>query len=88
MGPSTAALRPFSQALPASLQWELLADERVELRRAGYRLLHGHAPQVRLRAARLLAADTDPRVSFSALKGRACRSWSSLAAMLTPRAAG
>jgi hypothetical protein len=60
---ATAALRPLNRAVPAFLPWQLLADQRVELRRAGYRLLCGRATAVQLRAALVLAADTDPRLA-------------------------
>ncbi|MGC4817185.1 hypothetical protein [Micromonospora sp. DT63] len=60
---ATTALRPVAATLPAELPWQLLTGARVELRRAGYRLL-GTAPvAVRLRAALLLAVDPDPGLS-------------------------
>ncbi|MFE9204875.1 HEAT repeat domain-containing protein [Micromonospora sp. NPDC007230] len=59
----TAALRPLAGAVPPGLPWELLADGRVELRRAGYRLLRGRGVDVELRAALLLALDPDPRLA-------------------------
>ncbi|MFF0151840.1 hypothetical protein [Micromonospora sp. NPDC005203] len=64
----TAALRPVSGALPPDLPWELLRDGRVELRRAGYRLLRGRGVDVELRAALILAVDANPRL---AERGRA-----------------
>ncbi|QLQ40531.2 hypothetical protein [Micromonospora robiginosa] len=64
----TRALRPVAGALPPDLPWELLRDGRVELRRAGYRLLRGRGAGVELRAALVLAADGDPRL---AERGRA-----------------
>ncbi len=59
----TTALRPLTGALPRGLPWELLADGRVELRRAGYRLLRGHGVDVQLRAALMLTLDPDPRLA-------------------------
>ncbi|MEU4555203.1 hypothetical protein [Micromonospora violae] len=59
----TAALRPVAGALPPDLPWELLRDERTELRRAGYRLLRGRGVDVELRAALLLAVDANPRLA-------------------------
>ncbi|MEU5948061.1 hypothetical protein ABZ793_21230 [Micromonospora sp. NPDC047465] len=59
----TAALRPLAGAVPPDLPWELLADGRVELRRAGYRLLRGRGVGVELRAALVLALDPDPRLA-------------------------
>lgn len=38
-------------------------DGRVELRRAGYRLLRGRGVSVELRAALILAVDADPRLA-------------------------
>jgi hypothetical protein len=60
---AATALRPFSGALPPELPWELLAGERVELRRAGYRLLGAGPPALRLRAGLLLVRDPDPRLA-------------------------
>ncbi len=60
---ATAALRPFTRAVPDQLGWDLLADPRVEVRRAGYRLLSVRGPVQRLRAALLLATDSDSRLS-------------------------
>ncbi|TDB82098.1 hypothetical protein E1182_03015 [Micromonospora sp. KC721] len=57
------ALRPLVGALPSGLPWELLADGRVELRRAGYRLLRGQGVEVELRAALILAVDADLRLA-------------------------
>jgi hypothetical protein len=57
---ATAALRPFHRRAPASLAWQLLADPRIELRRAGYRLLRDRSAAVHLRAALILAVDRDP----------------------------
>ncbi len=65
---ATDALRALNRAVPASLAWQLLSDPRVELRRAGYRLLRGQAVALQLRAALVLAADAHPRL---ALRGRA-----------------
>ncbi|WP_244298415.1 hypothetical protein [Micromonospora cremea] len=59
----TAALRPLANALPPGLPWDLLADARVELRRAGYRLLRGRDVAVVLRAALLVALDVDRRLA-------------------------
>jgi hypothetical protein len=57
---ATAALRPFTRRVPESLSWQLLADTRSELRRAGYRLLRDRPTAVNLRAALILALDSDP----------------------------
>jgi hypothetical protein len=65
---ATAALQAVNHAVPAGLPWQLLSDQRVELRRAGYRLLRGQATTVQLRAALVLAADPHPRL---AQRGRA-----------------
>ncbi|MEU8265310.1 hypothetical protein AB0C02_32500 [Micromonospora sp. NPDC048999] len=59
----TAALRPMTSALPPGLAWDLLGQRRVELRRAGYRLLRGHSIDVQLRAALMLTLDPDPRLA-------------------------
>lgn len=59
----TTALRPLTGALPPGLPWQLLGDARVELRRAGYRLLCGHGVDVQLRAALMLTLDPDPRLA-------------------------
>jgi hypothetical protein len=64
----STALRPFTRRVPAAVAWQLLADARVELRRAGYRLLSGRATAIHLRAALLLAVDPDPGL---ARRGRA-----------------
>ncbi|SBT46174.1 HEAT repeat domain-containing protein [Micromonospora auratinigra] len=60
---AATALRPISGALPPELPWELLADERVALRRAGYRLLGTRPWALRLRAALLLVGDPEPRLA-------------------------
>ncbi|CCH20803.1 hypothetical protein [Micromonospora lupini] len=60
---ATTALRPVAATLPAELPWRLLAGARVELRRAGYRLLGREPVPVRLRAALLLAVDRDAGLS-------------------------
>jgi hypothetical protein len=65
---TTAALRPFTRRVPPELAWQLLADARVELRRAGYRLLRDRDTALHLRAALLLAVDPDPAL---AERGRA-----------------
>ncbi|MEV4657300.1 hypothetical protein [Micromonospora sp. NPDC049301] len=59
----TAALRPLAGALPPGLPWALLTDARVELRRAGYRLLRGRGVDVELRAALVLTLDVHPRLA-------------------------
>jgi hypothetical protein len=59
----TTALLPVREQLPQLLPWELLGDARVELRRAGYRLLRGRGVAVELRAARIAAADPDQRLA-------------------------
>ncbi|MBM0275228.1 hypothetical protein JM949_07045 [Micromonospora sp. STR1s_6] len=64
----TVALRPVAAALPPDLPWDLLRDARVELRRAGYRLLRGRGVDIELRAALILAVDPNPRL---AERGRA-----------------
>ncbi|MFI6824373.1 hypothetical protein ACIBJE_26025 [Micromonospora sp. NPDC050187] len=65
---AATALRPLAGALPPALPWDLLADPRVELRRAGYRLLGTRDVHRRLRAGLLLAVDPDPGL---ARRGRA-----------------
>ncbi|MET7970366.1 HEAT repeat domain-containing protein [Micromonospora sp. NPDC005305] len=60
---AATALRPIGGALPPELPWELLVDERLELRRAGYRLLGTRPPALRLRAGLLLVKDPDPRLA-------------------------
>ncbi|XTZ15431.1 hypothetical protein ACQSSU_29090 [Micromonospora echinospora] len=65
---AATALRPLIGALPPALPWELLADPRVERRRAGYRLLGTRDVPSRLRAGLLLALDPDPGL---ARRGRA-----------------
>ncbi|WP_225980855.1 HEAT repeat domain-containing protein [Micromonospora sp. B006] len=57
------ALRPVAGALPPALLWELLRDGRVELRRAGYKLLRGRGAGVELQAALILVADMDKRLA-------------------------
>lgn len=57
---AATALRPFTGRLPDRLPWDLLTDGRPEVRRAGYRLLNGGPPLVRLRAALTLAIDPVP----------------------------
>ncbi|MFE9694355.1 HEAT repeat domain-containing protein [Micromonospora sp. NPDC005806] len=59
----TAALRPLAGVLPPGLPWELLGEGRVELRRAGYRLLSGNGVDVQLRAALMLTIDPDRRLA-------------------------
>jgi hypothetical protein len=57
---ATIALRGRTGAAPTDLAWQLLADaDRVELRRAGYRLLRVRGLVEQLRAALLLATDPD-----------------------------
>jgi HEAT repeat protein len=65
---ATTALRPFPRRVPPDLAWQLLAHQRVELRRAGYRLLRDRSAAVQLRAALILAVDPDPDL---ARRGRA-----------------
>ncbi|MEH1017319.1 hypothetical protein V6U90_30040 [Micromonospora sp. CPCC 206060] len=60
---ATAALLPLYRRLPSALPWQLLADPRTELRRAGYRLLRPQATAGWLRAALILAADPDPQLA-------------------------
>jgi hypothetical protein len=60
---ATAALRPYPRRVPSELGWQLLADPRVELRRAGYRLLSARSTAVRLRAGLLLAMDPHPELA-------------------------
>ncbi len=57
---ASAALRPYRRRLPAELLWRLLTGERAEVRRGAYRILSNWEPAERLRAALILAADTDP----------------------------
>ncbi|RKN33870.1 HEAT repeat domain-containing protein [Micromonospora musae] len=59
----TAALGPLPGALPPGLPWQLLGDARMELRRAGYRLLRGHGVDVQLRAGLVLTLDPDSRLA-------------------------
>lgn len=60
----TAALRPVAGALPPALAWELLRDGRVELRRAGYRILRGRGVvTLAARAAAALGAETSQRLA-------------------------
>lgn len=57
---ATTALRRRTRAVPADLAWQMLAGpDRVELRRAGYRLLRARGPVEQLRAALLLVSDPD-----------------------------
>ncbi|MEV4513214.1 hypothetical protein AB0K00_30095 [Dactylosporangium sp. NPDC049525] len=65
---AATALRPLTGRLPDRLPWELLTDGRPEVRRAGYRLLNGGPPLVRLRAALTLTLDPAPDL---ARRGRA-----------------
>ncbi|HKT02054.1 MAG TPA: hypothetical protein VJT31_21210 [Rugosimonospora sp.] len=65
---ATAALRPFTRAVPAELAWDLLAEaHRVDLRRAGYRLLRVRTVVEQLKAALLLAGDPNPRLARRAV---------------------
>jgi hypothetical protein len=57
---ATAALRPFPRRVPEEVAWQLLAHPRMELRRAGYRLLRDRSTAVHLRAALTLAVDPHP----------------------------
>ncbi|MFG2039915.1 HEAT repeat domain-containing protein [Dactylosporangium sp. NPDC048998] len=56
---ATAALRPFPRRVAAGLAWQLLAEARAELRRAGYRLLRDRPTALHLRAALILTVDPD-----------------------------
>ena len=67
-GEAATALRPTVRRLAPELPWELLADPRMEVRRAGYRLVNGADVVTRLRAALLLAGDAEPAL---AERGRA-----------------
>src|SRR6266542_479700 len=65
---ATAALRPLTRAVSDQVAWDLLADpRRVELRRAGYRLLRVRGLPQQLRAALLLANDSDARLARRAI---------------------
>jgi HEAT repeat protein len=65
---ATLALRPLTRAVPAGVAWELLADpDRVELRRAGYRLLRMRGTREQLLAALLLATDPGPGLARRAV---------------------
>jgi hypothetical protein len=65
---ASAALRPMPRAVPADVAWGLLADtDRVELRRAGYRLLRVRGLTEQVRAALLIAHDPDPRLAGRAI---------------------
>lgn len=63
---AVAALRPIGRAVPTELLWDLLADIRPELRRAGYRLLATGPLPTRLRAGLGAAADPDQRLAMHA----------------------
>jgi HEAT repeat protein len=58
---AAVVLGPFERRVPPELPWQLLENARAEVRRAGYRLLHGRDPATRFRAALLLAVDADAR---------------------------
>ncbi len=60
---AATALRPVAGRLPPALPWQLLADPRVELRRAGYRLFGTRPALPRLRAGLILSVDADPRLA-------------------------
>lgn len=65
---ATTALRRRTGSLPADLAWRLLADpERVERRRAGYRLIQEQGLIPHLRSALLLATDPDPGLARRAV---------------------
>lgn len=66
---ATRALRHREERFPRTLPWELLADDRVELRRAGYRLLSSAPVVPRLRAALILAGDRDARLVRRGVEG-------------------
>ncbi len=65
--PSPAVVRETARRwpgpVPSELGWELLAEHRVDRRRAGYRLLRHGSRYGQLRAALLAARDTDPKLS-------------------------
>lgn len=61
-----AALALRNEALPAGLAWELLGDDRRELRRAGYLLLGRQPVRDRLKGALMLAADPDSKLASRA----------------------
>ncbi|MEU4561071.1 hypothetical protein AB0F72_22040 [Actinoplanes sp. NPDC023936] len=60
---AVGAVRPIVNAIPADLLWNLLADSRTELRRAGLRLLSTGPARARLRAGLIAVTDTDPRLA-------------------------
>lgn len=60
---ATAALRPFTRRVPTSLARQLLADPRVALRGAGYRLLRDRSTAEHLHAALILTTDPDARLA-------------------------
>jgi hypothetical protein len=65
---AATALQPHTRTVPADVAWRLLANpHRVELRRAGYRLLRRHGLIQQLRAALLLADDPDPKLARRAV---------------------
>lgn len=65
---ATTALQPYTRSVPAEVAWQLLANpHRVELRRAGYRLLRRRGLTQQLRAALLLANDPDPKLARRAV---------------------
>jgi hypothetical protein len=63
---TATALRLIVRAVPTNLPWELLADTRTELRRAGYRILTAGSVGVRLRAGLVAAVDPDRRLAARA----------------------
>ncbi|MEV6842889.1 HEAT repeat domain-containing protein [Actinoplanes sp. NPDC051411] len=70
--PAPAVVREAANALrfrrtPPELPWQLLADPRPEVRRAGYRLTAARPRHEQLRAALLLAHDADPALARSGL---------------------
>jgi hypothetical protein len=65
---ATTALRLRANAVPTDLAWQLLADpDRVDLRRAGYRLLRVRGLIEQLRAGLLLVNDPDAGLSRRAV---------------------
>jgi hypothetical protein len=65
---AATALRQRTNAVSVDLAWQLLTDpDRVELRRAGYRLLRIRGLAEQLRAALLLATDPDDTLARQAV---------------------
>jgi hypothetical protein len=65
---TATVMRQRPDVLPPGLAWQLLTDPyRVELRRAGYRLLQGGPTGAHLRASLIAARDADPKLAGRAV---------------------